>query len=65
MALVSITLKQNHLGLWILVAPKGHTVGGPFRGSSYEALGWTKAWISSFHNWTIVEDESLHKMQGS
>jgi hypothetical protein len=53
MATVEIALRQDHRGDWRLYAPKGHELGGPFRGSELAALNWAQAFVSSWYNYAV------------
>lgn len=53
MATVEIALRQDYRGDWRLYAPKGHELGGPFRGSKWAALDWANAFVSSWYNATV------------
>jgi hypothetical protein len=48
-----ITLRKVNRDGWQLFAPKGHALSAIFRGDRFEAEEWARAWISSFHNWSL------------
>lgn len=65
MASVYITLKKDHKGMWTLHAPKGHVVGGPFRGSRIDAVEWARRFISTWQDWVLkteIDDAQEDRM---
>jgi hypothetical protein len=61
MGSIMITLRKVSRDGWQLFAPKGHSLSHVFRGDRFEAEDWARAWISSFHNWTLRIEEPNEK----
>jgi len=58
MPMEHIKLRHDGKGNWHLYAPKGHAIGGPFRGSRWAAIDWGTKWISGWKNWSLeIEEE--------
>ena len=60
-----IKLRQDSRGDWVLYAPKGHAIAGPFHGSKFSAIDWGTRWISGWKNWSleIEEKEEVNEKQ--
>ena len=46
--MIIFKLKKYYNGTWYILAPKGHTLAGPFHGNKFEAIEWAQAYISSW-----------------
>lgn len=58
-----ITLRQDHKGDWRLYAPKGHEMCGPFHGTEWAALEWSRAVCSNMYNWQVKLERKIDAQQ--
>jgi hypothetical protein len=68
MTTFSIKLRKLREGEYAVFGPKGNQISNIFRGNKFDAIEWSRIWISGWYNWSIdlseIEDEEKNRISG-
>lgn len=61
-----IKLKKLQEGEYALFGPKGNMISNIYRGNKFDAIEWSRKWISGWYNWSIdlseIENEEKSRI---
>lgn len=60
---VIIILRKVSTYEWAMFAPKGHQLGPRYRGDKYKAKEWADAWVSTWPEWIIKQEEVFNEQE--